>query len=309
MATTQLKPYTTKGALRIDGSDDVVVIDNVTTMPEEEVYIDKHRLILVCTAGTAEFDYDGMRIHLKKNDVFLFVLRNSVSNNFRASDDFSCRQIWITATETFGVDAYGSTSLLDFIYLRQHPKVFFTNNDIVIFNKYFDLLKSRMQDNSPLMYQNIVGSIISAMIYEMLSVIRRNRSDMEVEYGFEMSSRNMHAITLTDHFIQMLEHCDGRIRKVEDFSNQLNVTPKYLSNTLKITIDRRPSELIQFYTIKAIERRLRYTDMTMNEIAEDLNFPNASFFGKYFKEHTGMTPLEFHKKNHGGHLFKSSRKR
>ncbi len=293
----------------MNSSDDVVVVDNVTTMPEGEVFIDKHRLILVCTAGTAEFDYDGMRVHLKKNDVFLFILRNSVSNNFRVSDDFSCRQIWITATETFGVDAYGSTSLLDFIYLRQHPKVFFTNNDIVIFNKYFELLKSRMQDSSPLMYQNIVSSIITAMIYEMLSVIRRNRNNMETEYSIEMSSRNIHAITLTDHFVQMLERCDGRTRKVEDFSSQLNVTPKYLSNTLKITIDRRPSELIQFYTIKAIERRLRYTDMSMSEIANDLNFPNASFFGKYFKEHTGMTPLEFHKKYHGGYLFKASRKK
>jgi AraC-like DNA-binding protein len=46
----------------------------------------------------------------------------------------------------------------------------------------------------------------------------------------------------------------------------------------------------------AIERRLRYTDMTMQEIANDLNFPHASFFGKYVKEHLGMTPLEYRRK-------------
>jgi AraC-like DNA-binding protein len=38
--------------------------------------------------------------------------------------------------------------------------------------------------------------------------------------------------------------------------------------------------------------------MTMQEIANDLNFPNASFFGQYFKEHAGMTPLEYRKKYH-----------
>ncbi|MBR2162200.1 MAG: AraC family transcriptional regulator, partial [Bacteroidaceae bacterium] len=38
--------------------------------------------------------------------------------------------------------------------------------------------------------------------------------------------------------------------------------------------------------------RLRFTDMTMQEIANDLNFANASFFGKFFKEHSGMTPLD-----------------
>ena len=54
--------------------------------------------------------------------------------------------------------------------------------------------------------------------------------------------------------------------------------------------------MIVLYTLKGIEHRLRYTDMTMQEIANDLNFPNASFFGKYVKDHLGMTPLEYRKK-------------
>ena len=52
--------------------------------------------------------------------------------------------------------------------------------------------------------------------------------------------------------------------------------------------------------LKAIERRLRFTDMTMQEIANDLKFPNPSFFGKYCKEHLGMTPLEYRMKYHKG---------
>jgi len=304
MSTTTLKPYMTQNGLRLDDSDDVMVIDNVTRLPEGEVCIDKHRLILVCTDGTAVFDYEGMEVHLKKNDVFLFVLRSSISKNFRVSSDFNSRQIWITTTEAFGIDTYGTTSLLDFIYLKQHPKVFFTDNDMNVFNRYFDLLTLRMKDHSPMLFQEIVKSIIGTMVLEMLSVVRRNRNNKETEYGIEMSPRNINAITLTDNFVQLLETCDGHIRKVEDFANKLNVTPKYLSSILKMTIDRRPGEMIQFYTIKAIERRLRYSDMSMQEIAQDLNFPNASFFGKYFKEHTGMTPLEFHKKYHGASLRK-----
>ena len=58
-------------------------------------------------------------------------------------------------------------------------------------------------------------------------------------------------------------------------------------------MNRRPSDMVQLFTMKAIERRLRFTDMTMQEIANDLNFPNASFFGKYFKEYSGMTPLDY----------------
>jgi AraC-like DNA-binding protein len=85
---------------------------------------------------------------------------------------------------------------------------------------------------------------------------------------------------------------------VDEFASQINVTPKYLSTLLKETLNRRPSEIIHFYTLKAIKHRLRFTDMTMQEISNDLRFPNASFFGKYFKEHSGMTPMEFRKKFH-----------
>ena len=100
----------------------------------------------------------------------------------------------------------------------------------------------------------------------------------------------VHRQRLANEFMRLVEQSDGRIRKVDDFANQLNITPKYLSTLLKETMNRRPSEMIHFYTLKAIEHRLR--------IANDLNFANASFFGKYFKEHAGMTPLDFRKKYH-----------
>jgi AraC-like DNA-binding protein len=112
----------------------------------------------------------------------------------------------------------------------------------------------------------------------------------------EDTNPGFHKRLLVDKFMQLVEQSDGRIRKVDDFAKQLNVTPKYLSTILKETINRRPSMMIETFTMGAIERRLRYTDLTMQEIANDLNFPNASFFGKYFKEHAGMTPLEYRKK-------------
>ena len=103
---------------------------------------------------------------------------------------------------------------------------------------------------------------------------------------------------LVERFIQLLEDCDGRTRRIDDFARQLNVTPKYLARQLKEVSNHTPSEYISMYTAKAIERRLRFTDMTMQEIADDLNFASASFFGRYAKEHLGMTPLEYRKKFH-----------
>ena len=136
------------------------------------------------------------------------------------------------------------------------------------------------------------------MMLEMLCMMRRDKAQQEQLAVQDDSAPGFHRRRLADRFMRLVEQSDGRIRKVDDFANQLNVTPKYLSTLLKETMSRRPSEVIQLFTAKAIARRLRFTDMTMQEIANDLKFPNASFFGKYVKEHLGMTPLEYRKKYH-----------
>ena len=138
------------------------------------------------------------------------------------------------------------------------------------------------------------------MMLEMLAMMRRDEEKKtEQDYQGDNTS-GAHRRRLADKFMRMAEQSDGRIRKVDDFASQLNITPKYLSAILKETLNCRPSTVIQLFTMKAIEQRLRFTDMTMQEIANDLNFPNASFFGKYFKEHAGMTPLEYRNKYHRG---------
>ena len=155
-----------------------------------------------------------------------------------------------------------------------------------------------MRDQKPLLYSEIVRSLVSTMMLEMLCMMRRDKEQKAQADFLEDNTSGFHRRRLADKFMRLVEESDGRIRRVDDFANQLNITPKYLSTLLKETMSRRPSEMIKLFTLKAIERRLRFTDMTMQEIANDLNFPNASFFGKYVKEHLGMTPLEYRNKYH-----------
>jgi AraC-like DNA-binding protein len=191
-------------------------------------------------------------------------------------------------------------SLADLTYLKQHPTVHLTADDVQLLDDYFQLLCRRMRDRSPMLYKDIVRSLVSTMMLEMLCIMRRDKQQDVMSNNPRSTNLGVHKRLLADKFLQLVEQSDGRIRKVDDFAKQLNVTPKYLSTILKETINRRPSMMIEHFTMGAIERRLRYTDMTMQEIANDLNFPNPSFFGKYCKEHLGMTPLEYRNKYHVG---------
>ena len=290
MEIQNLKPRSGFDTMRLGDSDELVVMENFGSLPKGELSLDGHGLIVICTEGIAQFDYDGQQIRLHKDDLFLY-MSHSVVTNFMSSSDFNCRQIWFSRGELWNINKYGEVSLSDLPYLKRHPIMHLTDDDVKLLDDYFQLLCRRMRDPSPVLYSNIVRSLVSTMMLEILSMMRRQEPENTVTTG-------VYRQRLANEFMRLVEQSDGRIRKVDDFANQLNITPKYLSTLLKETMNRRPSEMIHFYTLKAIEQRLRYTDMTMQEIANDLNFANASFFGKYFKEHAGMTPLDFRKKYH-----------
>ena len=299
MDIQDLKPRKGNDTLRIGDSDELVVMENFGSLPQGELSLDSHGLIVICTGGMAQFDYDGQQIQLHKNDLYLY-MAHSVVCNFMSSPDFNCRQIWFSRSELWNINMYGEVSLADMTYLKQHPKVHLSDEEMALLEDYFKLLCRRMRDQKPLLYSDIVRSLVSTMMLEMLGMIRRDKEQKAQSDIQEDNSPGFHKRRIADKFMRLVEQSDGRIRRVDDFATQLNVTPKYLSTVLKEVMNRRPSTFIQLYTMKAIEHRLRYTDMTMQEISNDLNFPNPSFFGKYCKEHLGMTPLEYRMKYHKG---------
>ena len=297
MDVKNLIPRRGSDTLRIDDSDDIVVMENLGAMPDGKASLENHALIVICTQGRAQFEYDGVVIQLRKNDLFLY-MRHSVACDFMASSNFNCRQIWLTLSELWNINIYGKTSLADLAYLKQRPIVHLTDDDASLLDNYFKLLCNRMRDHSAVLYRDIVRSLVSTIMLEMLSMMRRDVKQKVDQDLQDDKYPGFHKRRLVDNFMRLVEQSDGRIRKVDEFANQLHISPKYLSSIMKEIMNRRPSDLIQIFTLKAIERRLRFSDMTMQEIANDLNFPNASFFGKYFKEHSGLTPLEYRKKYH-----------
>ena len=299
MDIQNLKPRTGSDTYRIGDSDDLVVMENLGTIPLGSVCLQNHGVLIFCTEGRAQFEYDGNVIQLQKNDFFLYMAHSTVGN-ILTSSDFNCQQIWFTRDELWNIEIYNLVSLADMSLLKLYPVVHLTDDDIKLCDSYFQLLCSRMKSSTSALTPYIVRSLLGTMMLELLSIMRRSSEQAARQGRQEGVNSSIHKKRIIDNFMRLVEESDGRIRRVDEFANQLNITPKYLSTILKEVMNRRPSTYILLYTLKAIERRLRFTDMTMQEIANDLKFPNASFFGKYCKEHLGMTPLEYRNKYHAG---------
>ena len=274
-------------------------MESMGSVPSGSVCLQNHGIFIFCTEGRAQFEYDGIVIQLQKNDFFLY-MAHSTAGNFLTSSDFNCRQIWFTRGELWNIEIYNLISVADMSLLKLHPVVHLTDDDIKLCDTYFQLLCNRIKSPASALTPYIVRSLLGTMMLELLSIMRRGSEQAVEQVQQEGFNSSIHKKRIIDNFMRLVEESDGRIRRVDEFASQLNITPKYLSTILKEVMNRRPSTYILLYTMKAIERRLRFTDMTMQEIANDLKFPNASFFGKYFKEHTGMTPLEYRNKYHAG---------
>ena len=295
MDIKDLKPRTGAGSLRIADSDELVVMEHFGGVPAGRVRPLDHGLVIICTAGVAQFEYDGHTVQLSKNDLFL-LMAHSVVEKFMSSVDFDCRELWFSRGEMWNMNMYVKNSLADLLPLKHNPKVTLSDVDAALFETYFKQLSYHIRNSSQLLYPEITHSIVGAFLLEVLSVLRRGNNMLKD--NMLINNSGLHGRKLADRFVQLVEQSDGRIRRVDEFAQMLNVTPKYLSKLLMDTMHRKPSVIVAFFTLQAIENRLRYTDMTMQQIADDLHFANASFFGKYFKEHSGMTPMEYRIKYH-----------
>lgn len=98
---------------------------------------------------------------------------------------------------------------------------------------------------------------------------------------------------LTDGFFRLLHRNYKSERALAFYAAELCITTKYLSKVISRTTGQTVYFWIEEFSVKEAKLLLRSTQATVTEIAEQLNFPNSSFFAKFFRRHTGLTPTEF----------------
>ncbi len=93
-------------------------------------------------------------------------------------------------------------------------------------------------------------------------------------------------------FMRLMERDYKTSRDVNYYAQQMSITPKYLTNIVKQVTGHTPKSIIDQYTVLQIKIALHRSQQSIKEIAWEYRFPDASFFCRYFKKHTGMTPQQ-----------------
>ena len=244
-------------------------------------------LMALCRKGRAQYCIDTRQQTVKPGDL-LFISERHIIDNYMASPDFECLCILVSTQFYHGFvqNVRNVSSLL--LFTMNNPVVQLTPHEIQVYSNYYRTIREKISDTEHYYRTEVVKALLLAMFYDMSGVT----------YRVEQSSSKgqSRADVIFAEFIQQLEQNYRTERRVSWYAQQMGITPKYLSEIIKQISKRTPNEWIDSYVVLEIRVLLKNSTKSIKEITEELNCPNQSFLGKYFKEHVGMSPSEYRKK-------------
>lgn len=242
-------------------------------------------LIGLCTKGEVMYQLDTQKQVIKPGDI-LIVSDRHVVDSYRHSNDMEVLCIMMSVHFFREIIQNVSDVSSLFLFSRQHPVMSLEQKEIETFKEYFQVIKQKICDQGNHFRKDLIKTLLLAMFYDLSNIIYR------VQYNDKPQTR---ADAIFTHFIKLVEKNYRQERRVGWYAAQLNITPKHLSETVKNASRRTPNEWIDDYVTLELRVLLKNSTKTIKEIAQELNFPNQSFLGKFFKEHVGVSPSKYRK--------------
>ncbi len=135
----------------------------------------------------------------------------------------------------------------------------------------------------------IVTNLLRNLLLSAYDKIQRNVNEPKKE---QTKTRKEE---LYDKFIEKVaKHCIHH-HDVEYYAGRLDISPRYLGTITREIDGQSPKDIIDTYIVQEIKILLSFSDMTLQQIADQLRFPDQSYLGRYFKRLAGKSPLEYRK--------------
>lgn len=164
---------------------------------------------------------------------------------------------------------------VDISQIHHLPMIDFIGNDFAIFNDIKDM---------PL------SSYPTRLNAACLTVCLKGWCKLELNQERIPKSRKE---DLFERFIRAVSESYKEERSVSYYADKMFLTAKHLSTVVKEISGKTAGEWIDSLVVLEAKALLKSSEMSIQEIADELHFANQSFFGKYFKHHTGMSPKEY----------------
>lgn len=263
--------------------DVTVFVNRLRPFPTGEIHTAERAAMIYIERGYARVEID-FREHLLKANQLLLLAPKSHVFFAEESDDFtvSC----VSFSQAVAEDITGHMEPTFFGFLAEYPVAEIDEKDAIYVHHLIAGVNHIMENSTGEHRLQMAKNMIQCFYLEHYD---RNKERIARRQRTVVSSQEY----LFMKFLSLIHQHAGRERDLAFYADKLCISTRYLSTVVHNQTGDTAKRIIDNRSVQEIKILLRTTADSLQSIAARLNFPDQSFFSRYFKKNTGVTPKEY----------------
>jgi len=283
-----LQSLSSNGDIQIGYSDnDIAIIDSFQKLAEVSAAHVEMNAVTICTRGKAMGTINGKTIEVHKNQVAI-IPHDVIVTDLMISPDFDMKVMLFTNRILHSFLHEKVNIWNDVVYIHRMHVITMEDDDLRFYTNLYEMLSLcfyKEEECFPFR-TDVIQALLRGAILGLCGALKhRMLNDKE---SIVRGTGNNHF----QRFLDLLHSLEVKHHSTKWYASELCITPKYLSFICKKNSGKTASEWITEHVMEDIRYNLKQTDYSNKQICDMLGFPNTSFFGKYVKDHFGMTPMQ-----------------
>ncbi|MCR5679275.1 MAG: helix-turn-helix transcriptional regulator [Prevotella sp.] len=269
---------------------DILVVDSIQQFTEVKTAHVSMNAIVICTQGRVQGVLNSTPMELHQNQVAI-IPQNVMITDVMVTPDFNLKGLFLTTSILQSFLREKMTIWNDMMFIHRHHIITLDEDEMLFYSHFYDMLSlsiERGKDNP--LQTDIIQSLLRSAILGLCGAMKQMLPTANIVQNIKTSDAHF------QRFLDLLHATKVKHRTVDSYAADLCISPKYLTVICKKNSGKTANEWITEHVLEDIRYYLRQTDLSIKQICDCLGFPNPSFFGKYVKDHFGMTPLQFRQK-------------
>ena len=242
-------------------------------------------MTIICTAGEGEISINLQHYNIHAGQI-ASVAPNSLFQFIKASTGFECACIMVNKN-VMPVNFNVKLGIEAAMSLKDLPVFTPSLKDFSIIIDAYKNAKSIIMREDFLFIEDMTKCYLDIIRCTAMNAILKSKEQLPT---VRPTSRKEEIFM---KFIATLQQYYTHERNVKFYADKLCMTPKYLSTVVHEMSGKYATQWINDYVILECKAMLKAEGDSVKNVCNRLNFTNQSFFAKYFKKHTGMTPLQY----------------
>ena len=241
--------------------------------------------LLFCRKGSAQVTVNQYHGLVKRNTMVL-VLPGSMLMLTECTEDF--RMAFCAFSRDLFAEAGFRLEPSFFRALRENPISYPPPRIVEGATIWFQMAAYTYRDRKNVFRNTIIRNRLQNVLMEIYDKVQRFAGQQP-----QMPETTTRQTELFHRFVALVHEQSSQQREVSFYADKLCISTRYLSTIVRNIAHSSAKEFIDRSVLLEIKMLLQSTDLSVQEIAYRLHFPDQSYLGRYFKKHTGESPTEY----------------